>query len=528
MKLWNWKKRDAQPVRKAPSLGRFRAYGAAERGRLMDDWLTPTSSGDTELWSSQRTLRNRSRALVRDNPYARRIRSLLQGNIVGQGIGMQCVRTTDGKPRDEENDSVEQAWWLWSNGDGVHTAGILSLTDMLRLAIAEVFEAGEVLLRFVPKKFGHSAVPLAIEVIEAERLVDYKPTVTLKNGHSIRMGVETDEWGRPAAYWVYKGHPGDSVFRGYNADDMVRIPAEDCCHLYVCNRWPQTRGEPWMATVIRRLRDTGEYTKSELVAARASASIMGFIQKPDDGRADVELDGPEEDHFQMEPGSIWKLQEGETFSGFSPSRPNVASETFLNFMIREVAAGCDVSYEALSKDYSKSNYSSSRLSILDDRQGYRVLQQWLIRQFLYPLYIRWFRAAYLAGAIKVTGGAAEENDWLMSARFRPPGWSWVDPTKEVNAYREAVLAGFMTVSDVIAQTGGGQDAEDIFKARRKELDLMDSLDLKFSTSSASAAPAPDTEAQGEPKEGEEEEPKDGEEKSDEKDDEGKDDEQSPR
>ena len=74
----------------------------------------------------------------------------------------------------------------------------------------------------------------------------------------------------------------------------------------------------------------------------------------------------------------------------------------------------------------------------------------------------------------------------MSARFRPPGWSWVDPTKEVNAMREAVKAGFMTVSDVIAQTGGGQDAEDVFKARRKELDLMDSLGLKFTTTDTKA------------------------------------------
>ena len=479
-------KKKAPPPRKVPRLGRYRSYASAEQGRLMRDWLTPSSSSDSELWASQKVLRNRSRALVRDNSYARRIRSLLQGNIVGQGIGMQCVRNDNGVPRDKENDSVEQAWWLWSNGDGVHTAGILSLTDMLRLAVSEVFEAGEVLMHFVPKKFGHSKVPLAIEVIEAERLVDYKPTVPLENGHSVRMGVETDEWGRPVAYWVYRGHPGDGVFRGYNSDDMVRIPAEDCCHLYVCNRWPQTRGEPWMATVIRCLRDTGEYTRSELVAARASASIMGFIQKPDDASPDKEDEEEDEEPLQMEPGTVWKLHSGESFNGFSPSRPNAASETFLSFMIREVAAGCDVSYEALSKDYSKSNYSSSRLSILDDRQGYRVLQQWLIRQFLYPLYVRWFRAAYLAGAIKVTGGASEEDAWLMSARFRPPGWSWVDPTKEVNAMREAVKAGFMTVSDVIAQTGGGQDAEDVFKARRKELDLMDSLGLKFTTTDTKA------------------------------------------
>ena len=42
----------------------------------------------------------------------------------------------------------------------------------------------------------------------------------------------------------------------------------------------------------------------------------------------------------------------------------------------------------------------------------------------------------------------------------------------------------MTVSDVIADTAGGADAEDVFKARRNELDLMDQLNLVFDSDAA--------------------------------------------
>ena len=66
-------------------------------------------------------------------------------------------------------------------------------------------------------------------------------------------------------------------------------------------------------------------------------------------------------------------------------------------------------------------------------------------------------------------------------RFKPRGWSWIDPTKEVSAYRTAVRAGFMTVSDVIAQTASGADVEDVFKGRRQELDMAADLDLVFDT-----------------------------------------------
>ena len=184
---------------------------------------------------------------------------------------------------------------------------------------------------------------------------------------------------------------------------------------------------------------------------------------------------------------IWKLRDGESFEGFSPARPNAALDPFLRFMVREVATGVGVSYESLSKDYSKSNYSSSRLSILDDRQAFRVLQQWVIRNFLYPLFRQWFRQASLAGVIRIKDAASAEDEWLHACRFRPPGWQWVDPTKEIAAAIAAVQAGFTTVGDVIAQNGGGTDPEDVFKARRKELDLLDSLGLSFSTSSSVAS-----------------------------------------
>lgn len=475
MNIFKWFKR-TPPSDKL----RRRSYDGAKVGRLTADWLALTSSGDAELYGDLSTLRNRSRSLCRDNVYARRARSIFQSNIVGTGIRMQSIRLDGGgNRREEENRSIEMAWWHWTMGNGCHTGGMLSLTEILRLAIAEVFEAGEVLLRFVERPFGNSKIPLAIEVIEAERLVTAAKVQILPNGNQIRMGVEVDEWGRPQAYWVYRGHPGDSIFRGYNSQEHLRIPAEECVHLYVCNRWPQTRGEPWMATVIRRLRDIDMYSKAELVAARAAANVMGFIRTPE-GPLDDEKKEEAEESLPLSAGEILRLNSGEEFQGFSPNRPNAALDPFLRFMVREVATGIGISYEALSRDYSKSNYSSSRLSILDDRQAFRVLQNWLILKFLYPLYRRWFRAAALAGAFSVKAASSEEDAWIESVRFQAPGWSWIDPTKEVSAYVAAVQAGFTTVSDVIAQTGG--DAEDTFKARRNELDYMDRLGLKFSTS----------------------------------------------
>ena len=51
---------------------------------------------------------------------------------------------------------------------------------------------------------------------------------------------------------------------------------------------------------------------------------------------------------------------------------------------------------------------------------------------------------------------------------------YVDPLKEIKAYREAEQAGYMTKSQVIAQTNGG-DYDDIVSEIAREQDVADSL-----------------------------------------------------
>jgi lambda family phage portal protein len=155
----------------------------------------------------------------------------------------------------------------------------------------------------------------------------------------------------------------------------------------------------------------------------------------------------------------------------------------MRYMLREMAAGIGVSYESLSRDYSQSNYSSSRLSLLDDRDLWRVLQGWLIRGVLHNIYCEFLEAAVLCGELAFPDYSSNEEKY-QAVRFKPRGWGWIDPTKEVGAFQKAVRSGYMTVSDVIAQTGGGADAEDTFKARRQELDMMEELGLVFDTDPA--------------------------------------------
>jgi lambda family phage portal protein len=263
-------------------------------------------------------------------------------------------------------------------------------------------------------------------------------------------------------------------------ESYERIPADEIFHLRIVERWPQTRGVPWMHTVLRKLDSLAEYSQLEVDAARAGAAYFGTITTPEDQNP---LKTAEEDSgegvMDIDPLTIQALAPGEQLQFHTPNRPNAAFDGFFRTMLREVAVGTCTSYASLSSDHSQSNYSSSRLAMLDDRDTWRALQQWWIRSFRAPLHAMWMRQAALAGAIPSVPAQAygAEPDKFTAALFKPRGWSWVDPTKEVAAYKEAIKAGITTLTDVIAATGGGQDIEDVVATRRRELDLLEANDI---------------------------------------------------
>jgi lambda family phage portal protein len=470
-----------------PGARATRQYHSAKASRLTSGWNPANSSADKELESSLTVLRNRSRSLVRDAPYAKRTKVVIVNNVIGNGIPFQAqVRTNDGKLTKRVNDGIERAWCEWTEAPNCHTGGALHFHDLERAAFGQIFEAGEVFHRMHMRAFGESPIRIALEMVEAERLADqFAFPGTVNPNHVVRMGVEVDRFHRAQAYWLRQNHPNTFETGHYGlAEQIERVTADQIMHLRVIDRWPQTRGEPWMHAVIRKLNDMDGYSEAEIVAARAAANYLASIETPDGQTTLLDeqaADGSSE--LPLEPGEVRRMGPGEKLNFHAPNRPNAAMDPFMRMMLREVAAGAGVSYESVSRDYSQSNYSSSRLALLEDRDLWRVHQGLWLRSFRVPFHRIWLRQAVLARAIPEISIEAYALDpkKFEAAMFKPRGWSWVDPTKEVAAYKSAVRAGFMTVADVIALTGGGQDLEQVLDGREQELEMMHDKGLVFDT-----------------------------------------------
>jgi lambda family phage portal protein len=470
----------------------IRMYAAAKSSRLTGNWGSIITSADAEISASIRSLRSRSRELFRDAAYAKRAKVIVVNNVVGSGIGLQAqVKTTRDELNKRVNDDIEAAWAEWSRAENCHTGGSLHFADIERIAMGEIFEAGEVFIRKHYRSFGSSTVPYALEVIEPERVVDEQQPSPLDPRLRVRFGVEMDDLYRPVAYWIRTVHPGEISLSTHDIDRIERVPAEQIIHLRIIDRWPQTRGIPWLHAVARRLNDMDGLSEAEITAARGAANYMATIETDGEYGSDPSVTGsgtagtagsPGRE-VVLEPGIVERLSPGEKLNFVAPNRPNTALDPFMRMMLREVAAGTGPSYESLSRDYSQSNYSSSRLALLDDRDLWRTFQTWFIRSFRDPVHRDFIQAAILSRSISSVSieQFALDMQKFTAVRFKPRGWSWVDPTKEVEAYKEAVKAGFITRTDVIAQTANGRDREDIDEERAQELQSQEEKDLSYDT-----------------------------------------------
>ncbi|MEG3437691.1 phage portal protein [Pannus brasiliensis CCIBt3594] len=468
-----------------------RGYDAARRTRATFDWKTSSASADSEL-TDLPALRNRSRDLVRNNPYIKRaIYTTIPDNVVGaSGIRFQSqVKRKRGDRLDDAiNTQIEEAWQEWQEAAYCHTAGKLTFAGIQRLAIKSAAESGEILFRLVRRSFAGSSVSLAVEVLEADQLCE---THTIGNygDNVVKMGVEFDEWLRPVAYHCYPYHPGDTRFRSATRNArLVRIPADEVIHFFITDRPGQSRGVPWLHAAISRMRQLGEFEEAKIMQARVQGLVAATVETGDPeliGSGDLEnKEGLIED---LEPGIIKYLAPGERFQGFAPTSPNDNGKEFINSLLRSAAISLGPSYEGFTGDYSQVNFSSARTAKLQEQDCYRYLQRWVIDDFLTPLYKIWLDQAVLSGRVKIDD-YFQNRTFYCKPKFTPRGWSYVNPQQEAAANLLSVQAGFTTLTDIAAENG--RDLEEMVKTRARELELFRQYGIPLDSTPAPVSEEP--------------------------------------
>jgi lambda family phage portal protein len=436
-----------------------RRYEGAAKGRRTSGWIASSTGPNSEIAGALTTLRNRSRDLVRNNPYAARAIQAISANVVGPGIIPQIA------PKDKK---LSEIWNNWGDTSACSSDGMLNFYGIQNQVMREIAEAGEVLIRRQILRSNNGSVPLTLQVLEADHIDNSRNESLSVGGGQVINGIEFDARGRRAAYWLFQEHPGE-----YNVTSLkrqsVRVPAQDILHIFRSDRAGQIRGVPWGAPIILKLRDFDDYEDAQLLRQKIAACFAVFVSdneaQPETGDTDQAIDE------RVEPGLIHVLPPGKKIEFGNPPTVGADYEPFAKVSLRAVATGFGVTYEVLTQDYSNVNFSSGRMGWIEFQ---RNLNQWrwimLIPGLCEPVW-RWFvEAAQLAGMIRY-------DRQPQKAGWTPPKREMIDPTKETEADKEAVRSGFKTLSEVIREQGNDPDAH--FTELNADNEKIDKYRLKL-------------------------------------------------
>lgn len=441
-----------------------RSYDAAATLPRFGDLINSSGSADYELSSAIVPLRNKARNLHRNSSAQRRFVQLMRVNIVGEnGFRLQSrVRmATDEMKLDRSlNKRVEEEWNEWWEHPTV--CGKMTGLDLEKQAVSSWCNDGEVIWEIVYNMRYPSGI--AINPIEPDMLDESLITTNPSNGNEIRMGVEVNSDQRPVAYWFLTDHPGDlhGLHHAMSRDRHRRVPAERVLHLYDRVRAGQTRGEPPAAPVIHPVKMLDGYREAEVMGRRLRAAIMGFFTKDAPTSESIsqladretEASGDDwENTFEMDinPGTLKSLPYGYDFKQFDPGGVQADYHDFEGQIKKDQAMGYGISAFSHGMETENVSYSTGRSVLTEDRDYYKQMQAFFIGGLYNQLFTMWLSRRILEDDTRIP--VTRMAMIIRKRKFRPRGWDWVDPAKEVAANSEALKTKQTSLTRVAAARG---------------------------------------------------------------------------
>lgn len=462
-----------------------RSFKAAAGDRLQASWNPNGQSADSAIRMGLRRMRARSREQFYNNEYAKHFYRLLKNNVIGPaGIRLQAkAKDPGGTPDRAANAKIEAGWKKWGKRGTCDVTGKLSWLDVQRLALETTARDGEVLIRKVkgfPNAFG-----FAVQLIEADHL-DENLSGQLPNGNMLRMGVEFDQWDRPAAYHLLKRHPGDYIYGHQAGPAHERVLADEIIHLHLPEFVRQSRAFPWLHAAMSRLKKMDSYEEAELVAAIVGASKMGFYEAnadAEDEEFDGEIDGQGDLVGEAEAGTFEKLPRGYTLKTWDPQHPAGNFDPFMKRNLRAFSSGAGMNYCSVGNDLGEVNFSSIRHGVEEDRDGFKSLQVWLADWLCEDVFQAWLPNAMLTGQVTLPFARLEK---FLTVVWRPRRWGYVNPLQDAAAKDKLVQMGAEALSDVVSERGG--DYEEYLEKLREEEELEQQYGVKPPSKKPKAPP----------------------------------------
>lgn len=425
-----------------------RNYDAAGYDRLNANWRVLNESAEMTDRFDRDTLRARARDLERNSDIMNSVTRAYKRNVYGAGYRL---RASSGN--EELNRELERYWKVWCKQQNCDVTGTQCFDALMRMVVVRKKIDGGILL--LKRYTSDGLVPFKLQALEVDEL-DMASVTPRSKRNRVVGGVEYNQYNRPVGYYIRQ-----YSIDGMAVTDPVYIEAKDVIFFYEKTRPSQIREISDMAPTITRIRDTNEFMHAVSVKERILSCLAVFIKRlvPQAGLGAGKIGRAVRNEGQQEaysgktitPGMIQYLNENDSVETVNPSGQATDATSYIKQELRLVGSGQGLSYETVSRDMSESNYSSARQGMIEDELTYMEDRDMLLH-IMDEIYETFVISLVLAGKVTIKD-FWERKDVYMEHNWIQAPKKWIDPLKEANANKIALVTGQKTWADLAAENG---------------------------------------------------------------------------
>ncbi|GAB5451827.1 MAG: phage portal protein [Halioglobus sp.] len=505
------------------------SYSGAGRGfgGQLAEWAPAARTVDGNLLPSLELGNARSEDLVRNHGVAAGGVQLHVDHIVGHlfrlsykprwrrlGISEDDARAFARDVEDAWAETAEDATGCWLDAERKRT-----FTMIIRESIATHTTLGEIMATAEWIERPGSNFRTAIKMISPHRVCNPHKQ---RDSNTLRSGIAVDRYGAATGYYVRSAD-----MTGWSANGMghswrlVRRETSwgrpQFLHVFEPSGDGQSRGSNAFLSVMEQLRMLDKLQQTKIQEATVNAMYAAVIESELGNEAAMALIGGEIDadaeqgglqslmmmmseyhkgaDIRLNGAKIPHLVPGEKLNLLTSGNADNGFSDLEAAIIRYIASGLNVGYEQLARDYSKTNYSSARASMMETWRYMMGKRKVIAARFASMIFSLWLEEAVQRKIVtlprKAKSGFYDSRpswcnaDWIGSGRLA------IDGLKEV---KEAVLrieAGLSTYEKELALMG--EDYQEVFAQQVREAAERKEAGLPPPSWLAMQALAPDNE-----------------------------------
>lgn len=429
------------------------AYRAASTtDQDMAGWSPSLGSADAD-WSYDRNeVVARVTDLLRNDAAAAAARDRRTDMVVGSGLRLQAridhdALGIDRKAAKKINKAIEREWRAFASDpfkrsdlERRHSVGAL-----MRLAEMEKCRTGECLIALRWKPNNGARYATTLQLVDTDRLSNPNRVMDTEE---VTAGVKRDADGAHIGYYLQNSHPGDilsgpqrSPWSWTYEPRFTTWGRPRIIHGFDAQRVSQSRGVPDMAPVVNRFKMLTRYADAEVASAVVNASFAAFIKTGHSvEQAEASLFTGDElkerdqayANLRMNGVRIAALAPGDEVDVPDSSREHGGFTTFMAAFLQSIASTLGLSYEQLSMDFSRTNYSSARAALNEVWRSVQRRRDGFIDQVVTWIYLAFLEEA-LDRHIDLPDGLPDF--WEAPAAWARATWlgparGFIDPVKE--------------------------------------------------------------------------------------------------